>query len=146
MLTQLNDLRRQQASIFIVATNRLRSFDKAVIRPGRFDMLLFVGTPNLNGRDKRLISKLSLTRLNINERENIRKIVYEFMKSKWENIRFLTYAENEIFLNKIIDIVNTNQNLDENILYDIVNKILRTSTIQGTIQDEYKASEILSRL
>ena len=27
MLTQLNDLRRQQACIFIVATNRLRSFD-----------------------------------------------------------------------------------------------------------------------
>lgn len=36
MLTQLNDLRRQQASIFIIATNRLRSFDAAVIRPGRF--------------------------------------------------------------------------------------------------------------
>ena len=47
MLTQLNDLRRQQACIFIVATNRLRSFDAAVTRPGRFDLLLFVGTPNL---------------------------------------------------------------------------------------------------
>ena len=44
---QLNDLRRQQACIFIVATNRLRSFDAAVTRPGRFDLLLFVGTPNL---------------------------------------------------------------------------------------------------
>jgi SpoVK/Ycf46/Vps4 family AAA+-type ATPase len=41
---QLNDLRRQQSCIFIVATNRLRSFDAAVTRPGRFDMLLFVGT------------------------------------------------------------------------------------------------------
>lgn len=50
MLTQLNDLRRQQACIFIVATNRLRSFDAAVTRPGRFDLLLFVGTPNLQVR------------------------------------------------------------------------------------------------
>ena len=50
MLTQLNDLRRKQSCIFIVATNRLRSFDAAVTRPGRFDMLLFVGTPNLDAR------------------------------------------------------------------------------------------------
>lgn len=43
MLTQLNDLRRQQKSVFFIATNRLRSFDAAVIRPGRFDAILFVG-------------------------------------------------------------------------------------------------------
>ena len=43
MLTQLNDLRRQQKSIFFIATNRLRSFDAAVVRPGRFDAILFVG-------------------------------------------------------------------------------------------------------
>lgn len=42
MLTQINDLRRQQASIFIIATNRLRSFDAAVIRPGRFFFLLII--------------------------------------------------------------------------------------------------------
>ena len=29
MLTQFNDLRRQQSSVFIVATNRVRSFDAA---------------------------------------------------------------------------------------------------------------------
>jgi SpoVK/Ycf46/Vps4 family AAA+-type ATPase len=146
MLTQLNDLRRQQASIFIVATNRLRSFDAAVTRPGRFDMLLFVGTPNLSARNKRLISKLSLTRLNLDERENARKMVYEVMKSKWDTLRFFTYAENEVFLNRIIDIVNRNEKLDETMLSDIINNILRTSTIQGTIQDEFKASEVLSRL
>jgi len=146
MLTQLNDLRRQQSSIFIVATNRLRSFDAAVTRPGRFDMLIFVGTPNLDSRIKRLTSKLSLTRLSLDERENIRKMVDDFMEKEWNNvIRFFTYAENEVMINTIIDTLN-NQNLDKNILSDIVYKISRTSTIQGTIQDEYKASEILSRL
>ena len=49
--------------IFIVATNRLRSFDAAVTRPGRFDFLLFVGTPNLSSREKRLVSRLEGTRL-----------------------------------------------------------------------------------
>jgi len=33
-----------------LATNRLRAFDVAIIRPGRFDMQLFVGTPNLESR------------------------------------------------------------------------------------------------
>jgi SpoVK/Ycf46/Vps4 family AAA+-type ATPase len=58
MLTQLNDLRRKQSVIFIVATNRLRSFDAAVTRPGRFDFLLFVGTPNLSSRELRLVINL----------------------------------------------------------------------------------------
>lgn len=145
MLTQLNDLRRQQSSIFIVATNRLRSFDAAVTRPGRFDMLIFVGTPNLESRIKRLTSKLSLTRLSLDERENVRKMVHEFTEKEWNVIRFFTFAENEVMINTIIDTLN-NQKLDKNILSDIVHKISRTSTIQGTIQDEYKASEILSRL
>jgi hypothetical protein len=66
--SQLNDLRRQQSVIFIVATNRLRSFDAAVTRPGRFDFLLFVGTPNLVSREKRLVSRLEGTRLPVAKR------------------------------------------------------------------------------
>ncbi|KAL3823170.1 hypothetical protein ACHAXA_010054 [Cyclostephanos tholiformis] len=42
MLTQLNDLRRAKKSIFFLATNRLRAFDSAIIRPGRFDMQLAI--------------------------------------------------------------------------------------------------------
>ena len=145
MLTQLNDLRRQQASIFIVATNRLRSFDAAVTRPGRFDMLIFVGTPNLSARNKRLISKLSLTRLPLDDREKTRQMIYAYFDKNWNIIRFFTFAENEVLINTIIDTVNVGT-LDETILSNIVNKIQRTQTIQGPIQDEYKASEVLSRL
>jgi hypothetical protein len=38
MLTAINDLRKGKKSIFFLATNRLRAFDSAIIRPGRFDM------------------------------------------------------------------------------------------------------------
>jgi hypothetical protein len=34
MLTAINDLRRTKQSIFFIATNRLRAFDAAIIRPG----------------------------------------------------------------------------------------------------------------
>ncbi|OEU06406.1 P-loop containing nucleoside triphosphate hydrolase protein, partial [Fragilariopsis cylindrus CCMP1102] len=50
MLTAINDLRRKKQSLFFIATNRLRAFDSAITRPGRFDMNLLVGTPNLQSR------------------------------------------------------------------------------------------------
>ncbi|EED87129.1 predicted protein, partial [Thalassiosira pseudonana CCMP1335] len=59
MLTAINDLRRSKKSIFFLATNRLRAFDSAIIRPGRFDLQLFVGTPNLDARVVQLRSQLA---------------------------------------------------------------------------------------
>ncbi|GMH81697.1 hypothetical protein TL16_g09014, partial [Triparma laevis f. inornata] len=60
LLTQLNDLRKQEGTVFFLATNRLRALDQAITRPGRFDMQLFVGTPNLRARvslfSKKLVS------------------------------------------------------------------------------------------
>jgi hypothetical protein len=37
MLTAINDLRSAENSVFFLATNRLRAFDSAITRPGRFD-------------------------------------------------------------------------------------------------------------
>lgn len=109
-------------------------------------MLVFIGTPNLTSRNLRLISKLALTKIPLAERENVRQVVHQFLESRWDTMRFLTYAENEVLMNKITDSVNMDIKVDENVLVDIVTKILRTSTIQGQIQDEYIASEILSRI
>ena len=49
MLTKLADLRGGRRVAFFIATNRLTALDAAVTRPGRFDLQLFVGTPNLPG-------------------------------------------------------------------------------------------------
>uniref|UniRef100_A0A0G4GTU4 AAA+ ATPase domain-containing protein n=1 Tax=Chromera velia CCMP2878 TaxID=1169474 RepID=A0A0G4GTU4_9ALVE len=85
MLTQFNDLRRQQKSVFIVATNRVRSLDAAVIRPGRFDMMLFAGTPNLKSREQRLRSKLQATRLSLEDKEAACRLVTQFMRRRWDD-------------------------------------------------------------
>lgn len=52
MLTKINDLRRGRKSIFFVATNRLRAFDSAVTRPGRFDLQVGVGETRGGDGDK----------------------------------------------------------------------------------------------
>ena len=59
MLTKLADLRGGRRVAFFIATNRLTSLDAAVTRPGRFDLQLFVGTPNLPARMMRFEGKLN---------------------------------------------------------------------------------------
>eukprot|EP01041_Mallomonas_annulata_P009233 gene9233-19148_t len=145
MLTQLNDLRRQQASAFIVATNRLRSFDAAVTRPGRFDMLLFVGTPNLAARDVRIGNKLLSSRLSVEEQEKARTTAREFMDSRWETMRFLTFAESDAFANAVVELASRGE-LSRETLVARFGIIQRTSTIQGAIREDYLASESLSRV
>ncbi|CAJ1963480.1 unnamed protein product [Cylindrotheca closterium] len=62
MLTAINDLRRKEQSIFFIATNRLDAFDSAITRPGRIDMTLFVGTPNLESRVTQFRQQLARVR------------------------------------------------------------------------------------
>lgn len=145
MLTQLNDLRRKQQSIFIVATNRLRSFDAAVTRPGRFDMLFFLGTPNLSSRIQRLRSKIGASRLPPEQRESAVQLIGEFMDSRWENVRFLSFAENEVLMNGAIDL-STTGSLTKEALIAKLQSIQRTATIQGAVKEDYLISETMSRV
>ena len=46
MLPKLAELHDHGRVVFFVATNYRATFDEAVIRPGRFDLLLFVGPPS----------------------------------------------------------------------------------------------------
>jgi SpoVK/Ycf46/Vps4 family AAA+-type ATPase len=145
MLTQLNDLRRKQSVIFIVATNRLRSFDAAVTRPGRFDFLLFVGTPNLSSRELRLSNKLEASRLTAVRRDEIRTLAVDYMTDNWKYVRFMTFAENEALLNYIVD-TGLRGDLTKKSLALRIDAITKTATIQGSVQEDYIASESLSRV
>jgi hypothetical protein len=69
-------------------------------------MLLFVGTPNLSSRIGRLSSKLvaQSSRLSSDMQEKALNIVSEFLEARWESVRYLTFAENESFLNEVIEL------------------------------------------
>lgn len=146
MLTQLNDLRRQQSSVFIVATNRLRSFDAAVIRPGRFDMILFVGTPNVSSRVKRLDEKLKKTSIGADKSAAAVEVFERVMTKKWKEFRFLTFAENESLINFVADTLVKGGDVTEDSLMKQAGNILKTGTIQGQVREEYIVSETLSRV
>lgn len=72
----------------------------ASIRPGRFDALLFVGTPNLEARLSRLRDQLQGSpALSPEAVEEAEAVLRPFLADKWETqLQFLNYSENEALL------------------------------------------------
>ena len=98
MLTKLADLRGKRRVAFFVATNRLTALDAAVTRPGRFDMQLFVGTPNLPARMCRFEHKLSQLTPSISDAEaaEATEAFEAVLSERWtSDAMFLTFLETE---------------------------------------------------
>jgi len=60
MLPRLNRLRDTGRSVVIVATNHIETFDEAARRYGRFDMVLPIGAPEVEGKLGALAKKLGV--------------------------------------------------------------------------------------
>eukprot|EP00633_Aureoumbra_lagunensis_P005080 CAMPEP_0197310044 /NCGR_PEP_ID=MMETSP0891-20130614/8665_1 /TAXON_ID=44058 ORGANISM="Aureoumbra lagunensis, Strain CCMP1510" /NCGR_SAMPLE_ID=MMETSP0891 /ASSEMBLY_ACC=CAM_ASM_000534 /LENGTH=696 /DNA_ID=CAMNT_0042795499 /DNA_START=209 /DNA_END=2299 /DNA_ORIENTATION=+ len=114
MLTQLNDLRQARRSIFFIATNRLDAFDAAIIRPGRIDLLLFVGTPALESRVARFHDKFKkrLTLLQPDQLytssqiHNALATFEHFLHSVWKaDAQFFNFMESERFADSALEVL-----------------------------------------
>ena len=150
MLTAINDLRRAKRSIFFLATNRLRAFDSAITRPGRFDMQLFVGTPNLESRCIQFHEKLNALRIEANDVEkgdSLGARYKEFLHKVWEkDAMFMNYLEGLQFASACANVVASNLELTEEVMEEILEKQAAVMTVRGTARDEYVASMEMSRL
>ena len=68
-------------------------------------MLLFVGTPNKESRILRLQEKLRSSRLlSTSTRDKVTSLVDTFLTEQWGEMKFLTYAENEMFLAGVVEL------------------------------------------
>lgn len=159
MLTAINDLRRTKQSVFFLATNRLRAFDAAIIRPGRFDMQLFVGTPNLEARvillrqalassisseavvgspSKPLLSP-SVSQGDDDEgtdedpTEKIVTIYRAFLRSVWtQDAMFMNYLEGKQFASRVASMVETSRRVGGEGLLD-ENELARVLAQQAAV-------------
>jgi len=146
MLTAINDLRREKKSIFFLATNRLRAFDSAITRPGRFDMQLFVGTPNLDARCVLFSQNLDAMSLDKEERASIENRYRKFLESVWtEEAMFMNYLEGVQYANACADFLR-NGDLTEEVMASILSAQSVVITIRGSARDEFVSSMGLSRL
>lgn len=147
MLTAINDLRRTKKSIFFVATNRLRAFDSAITRPGRFDMQLFVGTPNLESRVIQFKQKLAETAVEENAKENAIAAYRGFLDSVWtEDAMFFNYLEGIQFASACTDIVLSDRELSKKEMATILKQQAAVMTVRDSAREEYTESMELSRL
>lgn len=147
MLTAINDLRRKQQSVFFVATNRLRAFDSAITRPGRFDLQLFVGTPNLESRIIQFEQKLTAGIADETTKAAAVEAFRTFLESVWsQDAMFMNYLEGLQFASACADIVISNGRLTTKEMAAILNTQAAVMTVRGPTRDEYIASMELSRL
>mmetsp|Transcript_35829 Transcript_35829/g.86633 ORF Transcript_35829/g.86633 Transcript_35829/m.86633 type:complete len:657 (+) Transcript_35829:547-2517(+) len=149
MLTAINDLRREKRSIFFLATNRLRAFDSAITRPGRFDMQLFVGTPNLEAKVLQLRQKMASMPISQEQKKQAEDKYRAFLESVWEkDAMFMNYLEGMQFANTCANIL-ANQG-EEGLTEEAMGIILETQaavmTARGPVREEYLASMGMSRL
>ncbi|KAM0907799.1 hypothetical protein ACQ4PT_015923 [Festuca glaucescens] len=63
LLTEMDGLELATGIIVLAATNRLKAIDAALLRPGRFDMVLYVPPPDAQGRHEILRIKTRKMRL-----------------------------------------------------------------------------------
>jgi len=146
MLTAINDLRRTKQSVFFLATNRLRAFDSAIIRPGRFDMQIFVGTPNLEARVILLKQALSSS-ISATAKDKAITTYREFLESEWsKDAMFMNFLEGKQFATSVASIVNSGRELEREELERILSQQAAVMTARGPVREEYIAQMDLSRL
>mmetsp|Transcript_25338 Transcript_25338/g.28923 ORF Transcript_25338/g.28923 Transcript_25338/m.28923 type:complete len:763 (-) Transcript_25338:224-2512(-) len=147
MLTAINDLRKKKQSIFFLATNRLRAFDAAIIRPGRIDIQLFVGTPNLESRVIQFKSKLGNVGASEERKEKAIDNYRKFLESVWtKDAMFMNYLEGVQFATLCAGLVASGSEMTEEEMHRILEQQAAVMTVRGAVRDEYAVSMDMSRL
>lgn len=153
MLTQLNELRRKQRCVFFVATNRITAFDSAVTRPGRFDMILMVGTPSLPARIERLNAKLAGTALASARHAEVREVLEAVLRDTWASeLQFFNFMENERLVDSLVNLAGAAAADGRSPMSvfaearEIISALASRIVLRGPARDDYVATRALSRI
>ncbi|XP_058080438.1 cell division control protein 48 homolog B isoform X2 [Magnolia sinica] len=72
LLTEMDGLEQAKGILVLAATNRPHAIDAALMRPGRFDLVLYVPPPDLEGREE--ILRVHTRRMKLGEDVNLRQL------------------------------------------------------------------------
>lgn len=82
MLPKLAKLHENKRVVFFMATNHRRQFDEAIIRPGRFDLLICMGPPSLKTKLKKCAGWLKIEDSEGVTVEQVRDVLAKTAKKK----------------------------------------------------------------
>ena len=150
LLTKFNDLRKEEKSIFFLATNRLKSLDSAIIRPGRFDMQLFVGTPNLSSRLSRFESMLEASEvIDLPRRKQAMAAFEGAVRSRWNSdVQYFNFLESEVLGRNCVAAASSagKMPLTEDAIKSLIDSQRLLITIRGSdAREEYESNKSRSR-
>ena len=157
MLTKFADLRRRRDVCFFIATNRLTALDSAVTRPGRFDLQLFVGTPNLSARLGRFRARLAAARTALGTRADSEtaaeaETAFErVLMRRWHaDAKYMNYLECEKLAADAVacwvaqGAAGTQLQLEE-AFEALLNAQVAVMTVRGSVREEFDRCLALSR-
>jgi SpoVK/Ycf46/Vps4 family AAA+-type ATPase len=125
----------------------LKAFDSAITRPGRFDLQLFVGTPNLEARMTQFQQKLSEEGTDEATKTEAMKVYRTFLESVWsQDAMFQNFLESKQFASACAKVVISNGKLTNSEMSAILSQQAAVMTVRGSAREEFVASMELSRL
>lgn len=128
LLTEMDGLEEAKGVLVLAATNRPYAIDAALMRPGRFDLILYVPPPDLEGRFE--ILKVHTRGMNLGSDVDLRKLA--------EDTELFTGAELQ-GLCKEVGIVALRENIDASVVYD-----RHFKTAKNSLKPALTAEEIVS--
>ncbi len=154
MLTKLADLRASRRVAFFIATNRLLALDAAVTRPGRFDLQLCVGTPNLAARMGRFGTRARDRGLDADLGACAARAFESMLQRRWEaEAQFLTFLETERLAAEAVALAasySTDPDDDlgaelETRFDELLDSQVDVMTVRGPVREDFLSSMRLTR-
>jgi len=123
------------------------SFDTAITRPGRFDLSLFVGTPNFEAKVKLFRNALASLPVDDTAKDSAEKSYQKYLHSVWEEDgMFMNYLEGLQFATACAKVVASGSPLSHDILSTLMKSQSAVMTLRFSLRDDYRATMNLSRL
>ncbi len=108
LLTEMDGFQKVTGVIIVGATNRPDLIDRALLRPGRFDKLVYMPLPDANGREA--ILNIYLSKLPVSKSINIKKLVQKTDRFSGADLKTMcdgvaqTVAQEAIKEHKVLEI------------------------------------------
>lgn len=115
MLPKLAQIYNRRRIIFIVATNHIEQFDFAILRPGRFDMILQIMPPSTEEKLRKwndVSERFLELKIDIDKEVETRKKISHMTYAEFQQLIIkLKPAENEHHARMIIDVASSSSTL-----------------------------------
>jgi SpoVK/Ycf46/Vps4 family AAA+-type ATPase len=136
MLPKLAELHDEGRSAFFVATNYRATFDEAITRPGRFDLLLFVGPPSWTEKLTKIESMVTSSPAGkdiVGKDETRAKLLASELKNALEQ-----WAKDAVLTDDLVRFT-----YDET--KTLLEELLRSSSLTSASQDIVKAVQAINK-